>query len=181
MFVPIVGGDLYIDRSPPFSIFPLPSSFCKDQYDALVKRVQSGGDEVVQATDRAGSAIPSMAYAGAEFSIKIIRAITQGLVKIYPVGKITEAELALVKVSTPESTKNILASGQKLGDPCHPQGPGYLGQSMMAIRSAGGILPGPPRTTDDHVLSSEEYLQDSVNLLPSAEMKWTSQLRSLDI
>lgn len=37
--------------------------------------MQFGGDEVVKAKDGAGSATLSMAYAGAEFATKIIRAI----------------------------------------------------------------------------------------------------------
>jgi malate dehydrogenase len=40
-----------------------------------VKRIQFGGDEVVKAKDGAGSATLSMAYAGAEFAAKILRAL----------------------------------------------------------------------------------------------------------
>jgi hypothetical protein len=40
-----------------------------------VNRIQFGGDEVVKAKDGAGSATLSMAYAGAEFANKIVRAI----------------------------------------------------------------------------------------------------------
>ncbi len=57
------------------SSHPLPSSLSKDSYDALVKRIQFGGDEVVKAKDGAGSATLSMAYAGAEFAAKILHAI----------------------------------------------------------------------------------------------------------
>lgn len=57
------------------SSHPLPTSLSKDTYDALVKRIQFGGDEVVKAKDGAGSATLSMAYAGAEFASKVIRAI----------------------------------------------------------------------------------------------------------
>ncbi|ORY82987.1 putative MDH1-malate dehydrogenase precursor, mitochondrial [Leucosporidium creatinivorum] len=42
---------------------------------ALVKRIQFGGDEVVKAKDGAGSATLSMAYAGAEFTDAILRAL----------------------------------------------------------------------------------------------------------
>ena len=41
----------------------------------MVKRIQYGGDEVVKAKNGAGSATLSMAYAGAEFAFKVIRAI----------------------------------------------------------------------------------------------------------
>jgi len=40
-----------------------------------VKRIQYGGDEVVKAKNGAGSATLSMAYAGAEFTSKVIRAL----------------------------------------------------------------------------------------------------------
>jgi len=57
------------------SSHPLPSGFPKESYDALVHRIQFGGDEVVKAKDGAGSATLSMAYAGAEFTAKILRAL----------------------------------------------------------------------------------------------------------
>ena len=44
------------------------------QRDALVKRIQFGGDEVVQAKSGAGSATLSMAHAGAQFADAILRA-----------------------------------------------------------------------------------------------------------
>ena len=57
------------------SSHPLPSDISKESYDALVNRIQFGGDEVVKAKGGAGSATLSMAYAGAEFASKILRAI----------------------------------------------------------------------------------------------------------
>jgi malate dehydrogenase len=53
----------------------LPPGFTASDLEALTTRVQFGGDEVVKAKDGAGSATLSMAYAGAEFAAKIIRAI----------------------------------------------------------------------------------------------------------
>lgn len=41
----------------------------------MTKRVQFGGDEVVKAKDGAGSATLSMAYAGAEFATKVLKAL----------------------------------------------------------------------------------------------------------
>jgi len=58
------------------SSHPLPSSLAKESYDTLVNRIQFGGDEVVKAKNGGGSATLSMAYAGAEFASKILRAIT---------------------------------------------------------------------------------------------------------
>jgi len=60
----------------------LPPNFSGEDYDKLVNRIQFGGDEVVKAKDGAGSATLSMAYAGAEFAKKILRALKgeQGIV-----------------------------------------------------------------------------------------------------
>lgn len=54
---------------------PLPSGFAQGELEKLTNRIQYGGDEVVKAKDGAGSATLSMAYAGAEFAQKVIRAI----------------------------------------------------------------------------------------------------------
>ena len=56
------------------SSHPLPK-LSAEAYTALVKRIQFGGDEVVKAKDGAGSATLSMAYAGAEFASKVLRAV----------------------------------------------------------------------------------------------------------
>ena len=56
------------------SSHPLPSGFAQEEVDKLTNRIQFGGDEVVKAKDGAGSATLSMAYAGAEFAYKVIRA-----------------------------------------------------------------------------------------------------------
>ncbi|KAF5314309.1 hypothetical protein D9619_011755 [Psilocybe cf. subviscida] len=149
--VPVVGGHSGVTIVPLLSqsSHPLPSGFSKESLDTLVNRIQFGGDEVVKAKDGAGSATLSMAYAGAEFAAKIIRAVkgekgivtptyvsaevdpsgsaalakelgeevayfstnvelgTEGVTKIIPLGKITEAEQALVKAALPELLKNI--------------------------------------------------------------------------
>jgi malate dehydrogenase len=57
------------------STHPLPTDFAQDKLEALVNRIQFGGDEVVKAKDGAGSATLSMAYAGAEFAQLVIRAM----------------------------------------------------------------------------------------------------------
>jgi len=56
------------------SSHPLPK-ISAEEHAALIKRIQFGGDEVVKAKDGAGSATLSMAYAGAEFAAKILRAV----------------------------------------------------------------------------------------------------------
>ncbi|KAF9265135.1 NAD-malate dehydrogenase [Marasmius fiardii PR-910] len=72
--VPVAGGHSGVTIVPLLSqsSHPLPSGI---DLEALVKRIQFGGDEVVKAKDGAGSATLSMAYAGYEFAIKVIKAI----------------------------------------------------------------------------------------------------------
>ncbi|KAF9034503.1 malate dehydrogenase [Hymenopellis radicata] len=74
VIVPVVGGHSGVTIVPLLSqsSAPLPSSFTDT--DALINRIQFGGDEVVKAKDGAGSATLSMAYAGAEFALKVVRA-----------------------------------------------------------------------------------------------------------
>ncbi|KAL4077713.1 malate dehydrogenase [Scleroderma citrinum] len=75
--VPVVGGHSGVTIVPLLSqsSHRLPEGLDTSTVDSLVNRIQSGGDEVVKAKDGAGSATLSMAYAGAEFAVKIIRAI----------------------------------------------------------------------------------------------------------
>lgn len=75
--VPVVGGHSGVTIVPLLSqsSHPLPSSLSPADHDKLVNRIQFGGDEVVKAKDGAGSATLSMAYAGAEFAEKVIRAL----------------------------------------------------------------------------------------------------------
>ena len=71
----IAHGDTQIVPLLSQSSHPLPPNLDKSTIDALVHRIQFGGDEVVKAKDGAGSATLSMAYAGAEFAAKVIRAL----------------------------------------------------------------------------------------------------------
>jgi len=77
VIVPVIGGHSGVTIVPLFSksSHPLPTDFATSDLEALTTRVQFGGDEVVKAKDGAGSATLSMAYAGAEFAAKILRAI----------------------------------------------------------------------------------------------------------
>ncbi|RMD42510.1 hypothetical protein DV735_g2610, partial [Chaetothyriales sp. CBS 134920] len=72
--IPVVGGHSGNTIVPLFSQAKPPVSIPADKLDALVNRVQFGGDEVVKAKDGAGSATLSMAYAGWRFAEKVIRA-----------------------------------------------------------------------------------------------------------
>jgi malate dehydrogenase len=72
--VPVIGGHSGETIVPLFSLIKPGVSIPDDKYDALVKRVQFGGDEVVKAKDGAGSATLSMAFAGYRFAEKILKA-----------------------------------------------------------------------------------------------------------
>lgn len=75
--VPVIGGHSGVTIVPLLSqsSAPLPSGFAQADFEKLTHRIQYGGDEVVKAKDGAGSATLSMAYAGAEFAEKVVRAI----------------------------------------------------------------------------------------------------------
>lgn len=62
--VPVIGGHSGETIVPLFSKISSGVTIPDDKYDALVNRVQFGGDEVVKAKDGAGSATLSMAFAG---------------------------------------------------------------------------------------------------------------------
>lgn len=72
--IPVIGGHSGETIVPLFSLAEPKVEIPKDKLDALVNRVQFGGDEVVKAKDGAGSATLSMAYAGYRFAEKIIKA-----------------------------------------------------------------------------------------------------------
>lgn len=94
--VPVVGGHSGVTIIPLLSqsSHPIPSSLDKAGVDALVNRIQFGGDEVVKAKDGAGSATLSMAAAGAEFAEKVLRAIggEKGIVSPSYVNLLADAE-----------------------------------------------------------------------------------------
>ncbi|EGS17686.1 malate dehydrogenase-like protein [Thermochaetoides thermophila DSM 1495] len=81
--VPVVGGHSGETIVPLFSKVTPAVTIPDDKYDALVNRVQFGGDEVVKAKDGAGSATLSMAYAGYRFAEKLLKAAkgAKGLVE----------------------------------------------------------------------------------------------------
>ncbi|MCJ1337077.1 hypothetical protein MMC09_002356 [Bachmanniomyces sp. S44760] len=72
--IPVVGGHSGETIVPLFSQAKPAVKIPDDKLDALVNRVQFGGDEVVKAKDGAGSATLSMAYAGFRFAESIIKA-----------------------------------------------------------------------------------------------------------
>lgn len=81
--VPVIGGHSGETIVPLFSKVTPSVTIPDDKYDALVNRVQFGGDEVVKAKDGMGSATLSMAYAGFRFAEKLLKAVRgeKGLVE----------------------------------------------------------------------------------------------------
>merc|ERR1712054_758171 len=76
MNVPVIGGHAgasilpLLSRSSP----ECKSKLSQEQVEALTHRIQNGGTEVVAAKAGAGSATLSMAKAGADFAISLVRA-----------------------------------------------------------------------------------------------------------
>ncbi|CUA77794.1 malate dehydrogenase [Rhizoctonia solani] len=75
--VPVVGGHSGVTIVPLLSQATpsLPDSTAQLEIDALTKRIQFVGDEVVKAQDGAGSATLSMAYAAAEFTTAVLKGL----------------------------------------------------------------------------------------------------------
>ncbi|CAH7670503.1 lactate/malate dehydrogenase [Phakopsora pachyrhizi] len=81
--VQVVGGHSGVTIVPLLSQLKEGQNVKGEAYKALVKRIQFGGDEVVQAKDGAGSATLSMAYAAAVFADSLLKALggAQGIVE----------------------------------------------------------------------------------------------------
>jgi len=134
--VTVVGGHAGITIIPLLSQIP-GITFEKDQVEALTKRIQFGGDEVVQAKAGIGSATLSMAYAGAHFTNRLIEALggktgiiepsfvessvvpgttffssnvelgPNGVKTIHPLGKLSPYEEKLLAAAIPELAQSI--------------------------------------------------------------------------
>ena len=72
--VPVIGGHAGVTILPLFSQATPKAALTDDEIDALTKRTQDGGTEVVAAKAGKGSATLSMAYAGALFGDACLRA-----------------------------------------------------------------------------------------------------------
>ena len=73
--IPVIGGHAGITIIPVFSQAKPAVSFPKDQHEALVRRIQDAGTEVVKAKAGAGSATLSMAFAGARVALSLVSAL----------------------------------------------------------------------------------------------------------
>ncbi|KAG0143376.1 hypothetical protein CROQUDRAFT_661270 [Cronartium quercuum f. sp. fusiforme G11] len=74
--VQVVGGHSGVTIVPLLSQIAEGKGITGEAYKALVKRIQFGGDEVVQAKNGAGSATLSMAYAAAIFAESLLKAFS---------------------------------------------------------------------------------------------------------
>lgn len=70
--VSVVGGHSGITIIPLLSQTKYANTLSKEQRDALIHRIQFGGDEVVKAKNGGGSATLSMAQAGAKFANAVL-------------------------------------------------------------------------------------------------------------
>lgn len=134
--VPVVGGHSGVTIVPLLSQATPSVSFPQPELEALTKRIQEAGTEVVQAKAGAGSATLSMAFAGARFVFSLISAIQgkegvvecafiksseteatyfstplllgkNGVAKNLGLGKLSQYESELVKTALPELKANI--------------------------------------------------------------------------
>lgn len=72
LHIPVVGGHAGRTIIPLLSQVPGIEKLNDEQMEALIKRIQFGGDEVVKAKNGGGSATLSMAFAGASFVKRLI-------------------------------------------------------------------------------------------------------------
>jgi malate dehydrogenase len=137
--VPVVGGHAGITILPLFSQATpaMPANTPKEVIEALTKRTQDGGTEVVEAKAGKGSATLSMAYAAALFADACLRGLngatatectyvesdvtdlpyfstkvklgTEGVEMVHPVGSISDYEADIMNAMKPE----LLASIEK--------------------------------------------------------------------
>lgn len=134
--VPVIGGHSGITIIPLLSQATPSVSFPADQLDALTKRIQEAGTEVVKAKAGTGSATLSMAFAGARFTFSLLNALSgkegvvecayvkseeteasyfstpillgpNGIAKNLGVGKLSPYEADLLKAAIPELKGNI--------------------------------------------------------------------------
>nr|UDB72882.1 malate dehydrogenase isoform X2 [Hemiscorpius lepturus] len=134
--VPVIGGHSGVTIIPLMSQANPSVSFPPNELDALTKRIQEAGTEVVKAKAGAGSATLSMAFAGARFTISLLQAMSgkegvvecafvksseteasyfstplllgsNGVAKNLGIGKLSPYEADLLKTALPELKANI--------------------------------------------------------------------------
>lgn len=73
--VPVIGGHAGVTIMPVLSQDAVAAKVPADKLEALDKRIQDGGTEVVLAKDGKGSATLSMAYSGARFGSAVLKGL----------------------------------------------------------------------------------------------------------
>lgn len=105
--IPVIGGHSGETIVPLFSQAKPAFNIPADKLDALVNRVQFGGDEVVKAKDGAGSATLSMAYAGFRYA----KLFNRSSLKLTPLDLLSEfsarRRVRAVLLSQPLSTSQV--------------------------------------------------------------------------
>ncbi|KAH9812781.1 lactate/malate dehydrogenase [Melampsora americana] len=121
--VQVVGGHSGVTICPLLSQLSEGKGVTGEAYKALVKRIQFGGDEVVQAKDGSGSATLSMAYAAAIFAESLLKALggAKGIVEpTFVRSHLYESEGVEYFASNvelgPDGVKNILPMGSISAD-----------------------------------------------------------------
>jgi len=81
--VPVIGGHSGNTIIPLLSQVTPSVTFTQQELEALTKRIQNAGTEVVEAKAGAGSATLSMAFAGARFTFSLLEALNgkQGVIE----------------------------------------------------------------------------------------------------
>jgi malate dehydrogenase len=139
--IPVIGGHSGKTIIPLLSQASPSVEFTKEQLEALTKRIQNAGTEVVEAKAGAGSATLSMAFAGARFTFSVLEALggKQGVIECAYIaaegmptkyfatpllfgkngvernlgyGKITDYEQSLIQAAMKELNANI-AKGEE--------------------------------------------------------------------
>jgi len=134
--IPVVGGHAGTTIIPLLSQNSAGAKFSQEDIAALTNRIQFGGDEVVKAKDGTGSATLSMAYAGAQFTIRLLAALRgesnvvectyvessitdspyfaspvllgkNGVEEVRGYGNVTDYEKSLIDAAVPDLIKSI--------------------------------------------------------------------------
>lgn len=143
--VPVIGGHAGATIMPVFSQDAAAAKMPKDKIEALDKRVQDAGTEVVKAKNGKGSATLSMAFAGAKFGSAVLAGLAgqetttcsyvmssvaetpyftskvtfgpKGVEKVHPIGPLSEYETKRLAEATKQLKEEIDAGIEMFKNP----------------------------------------------------------------
>merc|ERR1711939_88628 len=116
--IPVIGGHAGVTIMPVFSQDKYGAQIPESEVEALDKRVQDAGTEVVNAKDGKGSATLSMAYAGARLGKAVLAYVASegvselpyftskvtfgrnGVEKVHPLGPMSDYEMKRLEEAT---------------------------------------------------------------------------------